>query len=217
MQEPIDLGEAAENAMVGALCLGATNGIRHIPSAGRKVLIAARFRLAVPQRLVFEPDRGEFGDVLEADDDMAQVGNRSMAIVEIELVPEFFRRMAMHPAKAVLNGVGRAAVAGQGVGRLLWRHRCERDDAAGRLIDTHETFPDKNIGRELYARAPVCARRCGGIHQPSFADNRSRGRWSAVPTRLTYDAPLRVDMPRTRRYSPESFMIVAAYGHDQGH
>lgn len=27
----------------------------------------------------------------------------------------------------------------------------------------------------------------------------------------------RVDLPATRRYSPESFATVAEYGHDQGH
>ena len=71
MQEPVDLGEAAENAVVGAFRLRSSNGIRHDPPAGRKVLIPARFRLAIPQGLVLEPDRCEFGNVLEADDDMA--------------------------------------------------------------------------------------------------------------------------------------------------
>ena len=162
MQEPIDLGEAAENAMVGALGLGPSNGIRHVPSAGRKVLIAAGFCLAVPQGLVFEPDRGEFGDVLEADDDMTEIGDRGMAIVEIELVPELLRGMAMHPTEAVLDRVGRAAITGQRIGGFLGRHGRQRDDSTGRLIDTHETFPDTHIGRELYARAAVGARRRDG-------------------------------------------------------
>ena len=73
---------------------------------------------------------------------MAQVGDRCMAVVEVELIPELFRRMSMHPAEAALDRVGRAAVPGQGIGRFLGRHRCERDYAAGRLICTHETSPD---------------------------------------------------------------------------
>src|SRR5687767_13872549 len=112
MQEPIDLGEAAENAVVGAFCLRPSNGIRHEPPAGRKVLIPARFRLAIPQGLIFESNGSEFGDVLKADNDMAEIGNRSMAVVEIELIPEFFGRMSVHPPETVLDRVRRAAVAG---------------------------------------------------------------------------------------------------------
>src|SRR4249920_491013 len=106
MQEPVDLGQTAENAEEGVLCLRSSNGIRHEPPAGGKVLISARFRLAIPQGLVFESNRGEFGNIFETDDDMAQVGDRRMAVVEIELIPELFSRMSMHPAEAALDRVG---------------------------------------------------------------------------------------------------------------
>src|SRR5580765_4061653 len=82
-----------------------------------------------------------------------------MAIVEVELIPELFSRMSMHPAEAVLDRVGRAAIAGQGVCGFLGRHRCKRNDAAGWLINAHEVSPKRQIGRELYARATVGARR----------------------------------------------------------
>src|SRR5580765_8323885 len=82
-----------------------------------------------------------------------------MAVVEVELIPELFSRMSMHPAEAVLDRVGRAAIAGQGVCGFLGRHRCKRNDAAGWLINAHEVSPKRQIGRELYARATVGARR----------------------------------------------------------
>src|ERR1041384_6867543 len=66
-----------------------------------------------------------------------------MAVVEVELIPELFSRVPMHPAEAALDRVGRAAVAGQGIGGFLGWHRCKRNDAAGRLIYTHEASPNR--------------------------------------------------------------------------
>ena len=31
-----------------------------------------------------------------------QIGDRGMTVVEVELIPELFRRMSMHPAEAAL-------------------------------------------------------------------------------------------------------------------
>ncbi len=141
MKQPIDLSEAAEDAVIGAFGLASVDGVRHIPAAGGKVLIAARFRLAVPDRFVFQPDGGQFGDILKTDDDVAEIGDRRVAVVEVELLPEFFRGVAVHPLDAVLDGVGRAAVAGERVGAFLRRHRRHCDHPASRSIDAHEISP----------------------------------------------------------------------------
>src|ERR1700675_1804539 len=139
-----------------------------------------------------------------------------MAVVEVELIPELFRRMSMHPAEAALDRVGRAAVAGQGVGGFLGRHRCKRDDAAGWLIYTHEVSPKRQIGRELYARAPVGARRRSISCRASFAkrqnlrtcglaNDTSRAAYNRLQPSLTCLQPA--------AYSPKSFAMVAEYGY----
>ena len=102
---------------------------RHVVAELREVLIAARLRLSVPQALVLDMDGGELRDVLEADDNVAEVGDRGMTVLEVELLPEFSRGVVEHPAQARFDRIGRATVAGERVGRLLGGHRCERDDA----------------------------------------------------------------------------------------
>ena len=79
----------------------------------------------------------EFGHAFQTQHDVAQVGDRGMAVIEVELVPEFFRGMAVHPLDAALNGIGRAAVPRQGIGGLLRWHGRHGDDAPAGLILTH--------------------------------------------------------------------------------
>src|SRR5262249_57693174 len=63
-----------------------------------------------------------------------------MSIVKVELLPEFFRGMAMHPTDAALDRIGRTAVAREGVGRFLWRHGGQRNHASVGLILAHRTM-----------------------------------------------------------------------------
>ncbi len=62
-----------------------------------KILIARRFRLAIPKRLLFDLGGGQFGDALEAHHGVAQVGDGSVAVLEIEAFEEFLRIVGAHP------------------------------------------------------------------------------------------------------------------------
>ena len=73
VQQPVDFGQAAQNAFVDRLGFAASNLARDIPSARRKVLVPAGFGLTIPERLVFQPDGCKLGDFFKTDDDVAQV------------------------------------------------------------------------------------------------------------------------------------------------
>lgn len=137
VQQPVDFGEAAQDAFVERLGFAASNLARDIPPAGGKILVPAGFGLTVPERLVFQPDRGEFRDIFKTDNDVAEIRDRGMAVVEVELFPELLRGMTMDPVDAGFDRVGLPAVARQGIGGLLRRHRRDGDYAAARLILIH--------------------------------------------------------------------------------
>ena len=84
--------------------------------ASREVLIAAGLGLAVPQLLVFDFDRGEFRDDLEAEDTVPEIGDRGVAVVEVEAIEELLGTVSANPFQAVEDGIGGAAVSGQRVG-----------------------------------------------------------------------------------------------------
>ncbi len=138
VQGAIGRREAVQDAGVEALSLGAPNGVRQKAAAGAEILIAAGFGLPVPDRLIFDANGRQFRDVFEADDDVPQVRDRSMAIGKVELLPEFFGRVAVDPAETVLDGIGRAAVARQRVGGFFRRHGGDGDDAARGSLLIHE-------------------------------------------------------------------------------
>src|SRR5689334_3492079 len=62
---------------------------------------------------------------------MPQVGDRGVAVLEIEAFQEFLRIVRAYPLDRIANRIRRAAVAGQRVGALLWRHGRHRNDAFG--------------------------------------------------------------------------------------
>ena len=122
VQGGIGLVQARGDAPVGGLDRRALDVLRYEDATRPEVLVAGRLRLAIPERLVLNIDGGELRDAFEADDDVAEVGDRGMPIVEVELLPELLRRVAVDPAQTVFDGVGRAAVARERVGRFLRRH-----------------------------------------------------------------------------------------------
>jgi hypothetical protein len=64
-----------------------------------------------------------------------------MAVVEVELVPEFFRRMTVDPLDAVLDRIWRATVTCQRVSGFFRRHGRHGDDAADGTITAHKFAP----------------------------------------------------------------------------
>ena len=63
----------------------------------RKILIARRARLPVPQLLVFNLGGGQFGDAFEAHHHVAEVGNGRVAVLEVEALEELLRVVRAHP------------------------------------------------------------------------------------------------------------------------
>ena len=104
-------------------------GRRH-KSGFRKILIARRSRLAVPELFVFHFGGGELGNPFEAHHDVPQVGDGSVAVLEIEALEKLGGVVRAHPIDGIADGIGRAAVARQRECALLGRHRADREDAA---------------------------------------------------------------------------------------
>ncbi len=123
MEESVHIPKASENPFIQSLGFTSTNVAWDEPSARGKILIAAGFRLTIPQRLIFQSNCRKFRNLFEADDDVSKIGDRRMSVIKIKLLPEFFRRVSVHPANALLNGVGRSAVPCQRIGGLFRGHR----------------------------------------------------------------------------------------------
>ena len=85
-----------------------------------EVLVAGGFGLAVPELLVFGFGGGEFGDAFEAEGEMAEVGDGGVAVLEVEAFEELGGVVGADPVEGLGDGVGRAAIAGEGVGALFW-------------------------------------------------------------------------------------------------
>jgi len=64
-----------------------------------KILVAGRLRLAIPQRLFFNLGGGQFGDALEADHRVAQIGDGGVAVLEIEAFEEFLAKSWVRPIR----------------------------------------------------------------------------------------------------------------------
>src|SRR6185312_12280539 len=82
---------------------------RRDESAFRKILIARRLRLAVPQHFIFDLTRRKFAYALEAKRRMAEIGNRLMAVLEIEAFEKLLRVMRLHPFDRLANRIRGAA------------------------------------------------------------------------------------------------------------
>ena len=120
--------EPGGNAAISGLHRRADNRLRYKHASGPEVLIAGGLGLPVPQGFIFNMDRSELRDAFKANNDVSQICNRGVAVVEIKLLPEFFRRVAMDPSQAILNGISGAAVAGQRIRRFFGGHRGEREN-----------------------------------------------------------------------------------------
>src|SRR5688500_5763840 len=97
-----------------------------------------------------------------------------MSVVEIELFPELFGRMAVNPLDTLLDRIGRAAIAGQRVGGFLRRHGGNGDDASGWSVAVHGITPVER--------------------RPEVANY-------SAPRRLAQEAPIALTCAQTGRYS----------------
>src|SRR5262249_24533198 len=118
-----------------------------------------RFRLAIPQRLLFDFGGGQFGDALEGEDGVPEVRDGGVAVLEVEALQEFLRVVGAHPFDGITNGIGRPAVAGQRVGTLLGRHGRHGDDAFGggqdAIITKCRSGSGASILRRIFPNMPT--------------------------------------------------------------
>ncbi len=144
----VDLLVGRDQPVARSLILGGLCGIefrRRDKTALRKILIARRFRLAVPKNFVFHFARREFADAFEAENGVTQVRDRLVTVLEVKTLQELLRVMRAHPLNRLPDGIGRAAVARQSVSALLRRQRCDSDDAFSQtVIITVDLTPPQN-------------------------------------------------------------------------
>src|ERR1035438_2676361 len=98
-------------------------------SGFRKVLIARRLCLAIPERFILNLARGQFADAFETQDGMAEIGYRLVTVLKIETLEKTLRVVRAHPIDRLADGICRAAVARERIGALLRRHRGYGDDS----------------------------------------------------------------------------------------
>ena len=93
-------------------------------SGGEQQMLAiGRALMTNPKLLILDLSRGEFGDAFKADGDVTEVGDGSVAVLEVEALEELRRIVSAHPFHRFTNGIGRPAVARECIGDLLGRHR----------------------------------------------------------------------------------------------
>ena len=89
-QAPVDIEIGGEQFLRRRAVNGLSSGVeqfgRRDDVALGEILVAARFRLPVPELLVFDFDRRKLRDALEAEDRMAEVGDRGVPVLEVEAV-----------------------------------------------------------------------------------------------------------------------------------
>ena len=109
---------------------------RRDEAGARKILIARRARLAVPQLFVFNLGGGELGDAFKAQHDVAQIGDGGVAVLEVEALEKLGGIVRAHPLDGIANRIGRARVARQRIGDLFreaWARRPGRGEVSWRL------------------------------------------------------------------------------------
>src|SRR5205814_9804297 len=70
---------------------------RYDKSRFSEILIARRFRLPVPELLILDFGGGKLRNPLEAEDDVAEIGDRCVAVLEVEAFEELRRIVGAHP------------------------------------------------------------------------------------------------------------------------
>src|SRR6185437_5192590 len=80
-----------------------------------EVLVARGALLAIPSLFVDEYNRSEQRKPLDGEGQVRQIGNRAMAVLEIECIEELLGALAADFLKRVAHGERRARVFGHGV------------------------------------------------------------------------------------------------------
>ena len=85
-------------------CVAVRAEVGHVPAALFEILVPCRPLLSVPSLLVDERDGGQQRQSLDGEGDMGQIGDRSMAVLEIECVEELFGALAADLLEGLLHG-----------------------------------------------------------------------------------------------------------------
>ena len=92
-RQVLHLGVRGQQRLAGALIFrGGLAGEfgRSDESGGRKILIARRFRLPVPERFGLDLRSGQLADAFKTHDGVPQVGNGGVAVLKVKAFQEFF-------------------------------------------------------------------------------------------------------------------------------
>ena len=92
-------------------------------------MIARRSGLAVPQLFVFDLGGGELGDAFKAHDDVAKIGDGSVAVLEVKTFEELGGIVRAHPLDGIANGISGTRVSRQRIGDLFRGHGRYGQDA----------------------------------------------------------------------------------------
>src|SRR6185437_1820188 len=98
-------------------------------SALREILIPRRFRLPIPQRLVFNLRRRQFTDAFKTQDGMPEVRDRLMAVLKVVAFQKLLRIMSAYPFDRLPDRIGRPAVSRERIRALFGRHGGNGNDA----------------------------------------------------------------------------------------
>ena len=96
--------EALDGGLVGGPRLVGFAKLRQVPAALAEVLVARGALLAIPALLVHQDDCREQAEPLNREGHMGQVGDRAMAVLEVEGVQELLGALAGDLAQRFLHG-----------------------------------------------------------------------------------------------------------------
>ena len=84
-----------------------------------EVLVASGTFLPVPALLIYQDDGGQQAEALDREGDVREVGDGTMAVLEIECIEELFGALGADFGQRFAHGERRTGVLGHGVGQYL--------------------------------------------------------------------------------------------------
>ena len=99
------------------------------PAGFEEVLVAGGALLSVPALLVDQNDGRQQAEALDGEGDVRQVGDGTVAVLEVEGVEELLGALGADLGEGLAHGEGGAGVLGHGVGQHFGVGSVDREDA----------------------------------------------------------------------------------------
>src|ERR1051326_3135515 len=138
---------------------------RQVPASLAERLITGAAFLAVPDWFVHDVHRRQDRDLFEAKDQVSEVGNRAMAVLEVERVQELLGTLGAQLLNRLEHALARARVLGQGIRLNFGR------DANNRV----------HPPRRIRAAGWLDGRDGGGLHRQERTATRARPEGKLLP------------------------------------